>query len=202
MTTPTILCVDDERNILLTLRTQLSRYFPDYAIEIAESADEGLALIEELLAEGVEIPLVIADQNMPRIQGDQFLIQLHAHHPQIVKVMLTGQARAEDVGNVVNHGTLYRFISKPWNERDLILKVTEALQHYQQERQLTQQLIDLEQANHNLKVLHAELEERIQKRTRYDTLLHSSDTRHQAHEWYLSDEVRLMLSTVCFVVSG
>jgi PAS domain S-box-containing protein len=165
MSTPTILCVDDERNVLFTLRNQLMRYFPDYAIEIAESGEEALILVEELLAEGVEIPLVIADQIMPGKRGDQVLVELHKQHPEILTVMLTGQASAEDVGNVVNRGNLYRFMSKPWNEIDLQLTVTEALRRYQQEQQLTKKQLELEQANHELEKLNARLEQQVQERT-------------------------------------
>ncbi|GAB4326119.1 MAG: hypothetical protein OHK0047_11380 [Leptolyngbyaceae cyanobacterium] len=165
MNTPTILCVDDERNVLLTLRTQLMRHFPDYAIEIAESGDEALALVDQLRAEGIEVPLVIADQIMPGMHGDQLLIELHARYPEILKVMLTGQARAEDVGNVVNRGSLYRFIAKPWDETDLNLTVSEALRRYRQEQQLAQQQAALEQANRELLALNAELEQQVQERT-------------------------------------
>ncbi|MGI0489129.1 PAS domain S-box protein [Pantanalinema rosaneae CENA516] len=166
MSNPTILCVDDERNVLLTLRTQLFRQFPHYTIEIAESAAEALELVDELIAAGVEIPLVIADQIMPGMKGDEFLIELHVRYPQILTVMLTGQARAEDVGNVVNRGNLYRFIAKPWDETDLTLTVTEAVRSYQQQQQLMQQQLALAQANQELERLNAKLEQQIQERTR------------------------------------
>ena len=74
MSNPTILCVDDERNVLLSIRTQLMRYFPDFMIEIAESAEEALEVVEDLIDSGHELPLVIADQIMPNMRGDQFLI--------------------------------------------------------------------------------------------------------------------------------
>lgn len=165
MRTLTILCVDDERNVLITLRAQLQRHFPDCTIEIAESGEEALELVEELLAEGVDVPLVIADQIMPGMKGDQFLIELHRRHPQILKVMLTGQATAENVGNVVNQGNLYRFLNKPWNETDLQLTVQEALRRYQQDRQIAQQQIALEQANQQLEAFNASLEQQVQDRT-------------------------------------
>jgi CheY-like chemotaxis protein len=113
MSIPTILCVDDERNVLLTLRTQLMRHFPNHAIEIAESGEEALALVDELMVEGIPAPLVIADQIMPGMQGDELLIKLHARYPEILKVMLTGPARAEDVGDIVNRGNLDRLHSQP-----------------------------------------------------------------------------------------
>ncbi|CAN1209784.1 hypothetical protein TUMEXPCC7403_06135 [Tumidithrix helvetica PCC 7403] len=165
MNKQTILCVDDERNVLLALRTQLLRHFPDCKVEIAESADEAFELVEDLLSEGVEIPLVISDQIMPGMKGDRFLIELHHRYPQILQVMLTGQASAEDVGNVVNQGNLYRFLAKPWNEIDLSLTVTEALRRYQQEQQLAQQQVALERANRELEALNADLEQQVQERT-------------------------------------
>jgi PAS domain S-box-containing protein len=165
MSTCTILCVDDERNVLLTLRTQLMRHFPEHAIEIAESGTEALELIDEIVASGGEVPLVIADQIMPGMKGDELLIELHGRYPQMVKVMLTGQARAEDVGSVVNRGHLYRFLSKPWHEADLTLTITEGLRRYRQEQQIAQQQIALEQANQDLTALNTDLEQQVDDRT-------------------------------------
>jgi signal transduction histidine kinase len=72
--------------------------------------------------------------------------------------MLTGQANVEDIGNVVNRGKLYRFISKPWNETDLRLTVAEALRRYEQEKQLVKHQLSLEQTNLELIELNANLE--------------------------------------------
>jgi len=154
----TIICVDDERNILLMLRNQLMHFFLDCKIEIAESGDEALEVIEEILSNGGDVALVIADQIMPKMKGDEFLIELHNRHPEILKVMLTGQANVEDIGNVVNRGNLYRFISKPWNETDLRLTVVEALRRFEQEKQLAKHQLALEQTNLELIELNANLE--------------------------------------------
>ncbi len=154
----TIICVDDERNVLLILRNQLMHFFSDCKIEIAESGDEALEVIEEILSNGEEVALVIADQIMPKMKGDEFLIELHHRHPQILKVMLTGQANVEDIGNVVNRGNLYRFISKPWDETDLRLTVVEALRRFEQEKQLAKHQLALEQTNLELIELNANLE--------------------------------------------
>jgi PAS domain S-box-containing protein len=165
MSKPTILCVDDERNVLLTLRNQLMQEFPNFMIEIAESAEEALEVVEDLLDNGIDLPLVIADQIMPRMKGDQFLIELNDRYPKILKVMLTGQASAEEVGNAVNRGSLYRFMSKPWNKQDLQLTVSEALRSYQQDRKIEQQYLDLEQAKLELENLNTNLEKQVQERT-------------------------------------
>jgi signal transduction histidine kinase len=154
----TIICVDDERNVLLMLRDQLMHFFSDCKIEIAESGNEALEVIEEILSNGGDVALVIADQIMPKMKGDEFLIELHHRHPEILKVMLTGQANVEDIGNVVNRGNLYRFISKPWNGTDLRLTVAEALRKYEQEKQLAKHQLALEQTNLELIELNANLE--------------------------------------------
>jgi diguanylate cyclase (GGDEF)-like protein len=88
---------------------------------------------------------------MRGIKGDALLIQLHTLYPKTLKIMLTGQADADSVGNVVNAAALYRYIRKPWEAADLILKVTEALGCFQQEQQLADQ-------NKSLKEINAELE--------------------------------------------
>ncbi|NMF56828.1 hybrid sensor histidine kinase/response regulator [Pseudanabaena yagii] len=154
----TIICVDDERNVLLMLRNQLMHFFSDCKIEIAESGDEALEVIEEILSNGGDVALVIADQIMPKMKGDEFLIELHHRYPQILKVMLTGQANVEDIGNVVNRGNLYRFISKPWDETDLRLTVVEALRRFEQDKQLAKHQLALEQNNLELIELNANLE--------------------------------------------
>ena len=117
-----ILCVDDEPVILESLKEQLKRHLPEnYELESAESGEEALEVIAELHQDGLEVALVISDQIMSGLQGDELLIQLHQNYPQMLKIMLTGQADIKSVGNVLNQASLYRYISKPWDETDLIL---------------------------------------------------------------------------------
>ena len=146
-----IICVDDEDIILCSLGEQLKRSLGnDYDIELASNGYEALALCAELEAEGISIALVISDQMMPGMSGDEFIIQLHASYPKTLKILLTGQARANSIGNIVNEADLYRYITKPWDETDLILTVKEALRRYRQETQLVEQNILLKQTNEKL----------------------------------------------------
>ncbi len=111
-----IICVDDEEIILSSLGEQLKRSIgKDYDIELASSGLEALSLCYELEAEGINIALVISDQMMPGMSGDEFLIRLHASYPKTLKILLTGQAGADSVGNIVNSASLYRYIAKPWD---------------------------------------------------------------------------------------
>ena len=146
-----IICVDDEEIILSSLGEQLKRSIgKDYDIELASSGLEALSLCYELEAEGINIALVISDQMMPGMSGDEFLIRLHASYPKTLKILLTGQAGADSVGNIVNSAALYRYIAKPWDETDLILTVKEALRRYGQEEKLVHQNNLLQHANRKL----------------------------------------------------
>ena len=146
-----ILCVDDEVTVLDSITEQLRRNLEsNYEIETAESGEEALEIIEEIQEDSMEVALVISDQIMPRMKGDELLIDIHAHYPKILKVMLTGQANALAVGNAVNAANLYRYIPKPWEETDLILTVREALRSYCQHKQLAQQNEELRKLNKSL----------------------------------------------------
>ena len=146
-----IICVDDEETILCSLGEQLKRNLGNnYEIELASSGYEALALCAELEAEGITVALVISDQLMPGMSGDDFLIKLHTFYPKTIKILLTGHAQVSSLGQVVNKAALYRYIPKPWDETDLILTVKEALRCYEQETQLVKKNLLLKQTNEKL----------------------------------------------------
>ena len=166
MNKPAILCIDDEKMILVSLKEELKRSFGDaYAIETVESGEEALEIIEEFQKDDVELPIVIADQLMPGMKGDELLIQVHQRLPKTLKILLTGQAGAEAVGNAVNRAKLYRYISKPWQETDLALTVSEALRSYFQEKKVEEQHAELQTLNQRLERWNATLEQQVRERT-------------------------------------
>lgn len=128
MAKKTILCLDDERTILTSLKGQLKRNFgSEYGYEFAESPDEALELIEELVEDDIEILLIVSDWLMPNMKGDEFLIKVHQKFPKIVKVMLTGQADKEAVDRAINEANLYKCIQKPWSEDELITTIKDGI---------------------------------------------------------------------------
>ena len=173
MNKPVILCVDDERVILTSLMDQLIHFLGEqYTIETAESGEEALEVLEDFIARGIEVPLIITDQIMPGMKGDQLLITIYKRYPQALKIFLTGQADANAVGNALNKADLYRYVAKPWDETDLKLTITEALASYQQDkllteqRRLTENALDQERlAKEALRQANAELEQRVTART-------------------------------------
>ncbi len=159
MTKPTIICVDDEMLVLASLRNYLIQQFGNrYAIEIAESAEEALEILQELDLEHTDVPLVVSDQVMPGMKGDELLAQIHNQYPRTLKILLTGQATAEAVGRAVNDADLYRYIAKPWDDMALRDTVGQALHRYFQER-------DLQETNQILETVKAELEQAVAERS-------------------------------------
>ncbi len=137
MKKPVILCVDDEKIILDSLEEQINgRLGREFSVELAERGEEALEIIAELAEDGRELAVVISDQLMPSMKGDEFLIKVHASHPETLKILLTGQASIDAVRNAINNARLYRYVVKPWEENDLMLTVEEAARSYLQYLQL------------------------------------------------------------------
>jgi signal transduction histidine kinase len=137
----------------------------EYLIETAAGSEEALELLEELLDEQYEVPLVISDYLMPHLKGDELLKRIHALSPKTLKIMLTGQADLEAVGNAIKYAKLYRYIAKPWQFEDLKLTVQEAVNSYLQEKKLGQQTLQLQQMNQELEQLNTSLEQKVVERT-------------------------------------
>ncbi|HAG81849.1 MAG TPA: hybrid sensor histidine kinase/response regulator, partial [Cyanobacteria bacterium UBA12227] len=93
MNKPVVICVDDEQTILDSLEIELQKSLGDeYLIETALGGEEALELIEELIEDNYEVVLVISDQIMPNLKGDELLKRVHEISPTTLKIMLTGQA--------------------------------------------------------------------------------------------------------------
>jgi len=147
----TIICVDDEPIIVDALKDQLQRRFGDkLLVETSESGEEALELFKELVDDGYEVPVVVADYIMPGLKGDEMLAEMHQISPDTRNILLTGQANIEGVANAVNYANLYRFITKPWDEEDLALTIKEARKSYNQTKELKEKNIELARLNESL----------------------------------------------------
>lgn len=128
MSKQAVLCVDDEKIVLDSLQEQLeNRFGTSFTYEIAESVDEAWDVIDDLVSDGFGIALVISDWLMPRIKGDEFLVDLHQKYPQTITVMLTGQADPDAIQNAMENANLFAYVKKPWRSDDLMERLTIAL---------------------------------------------------------------------------
>ncbi len=116
-----LLCVDDEIIVLTALKDQLRRAFgSDFHIDVAESAEEALELLDELSLDGHTLLVIVSDWLMPGMKGDEFLIKAHERFPSVVKIMLSGQAETAAVDRARREAALHDFLAKPWNAEALV----------------------------------------------------------------------------------
>lgn len=155
----TLLLVDDEENILNSLRRLFRR--EGYTILTATSGAEGL----ELLAQN-EVSLIMSDQRMPQMIGAEFLAKSREIAPHCIRIMLTGYSDLEAATEAVNRGGISRYITKPWNDDEISQIVRDALRQIELERENKQLTIELQQKNKELEDFNARLEKAVRQRTR------------------------------------
>jgi CheY-like chemotaxis protein len=128
MPKPVILCVDDEKMVLQSLKTQLKEAFGDaYLYEVAEDGDDALELIDELNEESTSIILIVSDWLMPGMKGDELLIRVHQKFPKVIKILLSGQADEDAIERAKDQADLHCCLSKPWSENELVETIKSGL---------------------------------------------------------------------------
>jgi response regulator RpfG family c-di-GMP phosphodiesterase len=137
-TKPSILCVDDEPQLLEGLALHLRRH---YELFTAPSGPTGL----EVLAAHPSISVVVSDMRMPGMDGATFLSHVRARHPATVRLLLTGQTDLESAISAVNDGQLFRFLTKPCPPPALLTALAAAVE---QHRLITSERVLLEETLH------------------------------------------------------
>ncbi|BBO82911.1 hypothetical protein DSCO28_34770 [Desulfosarcina ovata subsp. sediminis] len=163
----TVLCVDDEPNILNALKRLLRK--EEYRLLTGNSGREGLEILS-----ANEVHIVISDQRMPEMNGTEFLKEVRAGYPNILRIILTGYTDVDTITEAINEGHIYKFFLKPWNDQNLKLEIRQALEQYdliQANKRLNEQLYEQNEA---LKKMNENLESIVQERT------HSLKIQNQA----------------------
>lgn len=122
---PTVLFVDDEQPI----RSALERMYierDDVHCLFAASGQEGLEIMER-----EEVWVVVSDYLMPTMRGIEFLAKVKARWPQTIRIMMTAYADLSIAIDAINKSEAFRFVTKPWNNQELMEVVDEALMRYQ-----------------------------------------------------------------------
>lgn len=128
MSQPTILCVDDDITILMSLKAQLKYAFGSRLYcEVAENPQIAWEIIEDIEARGDALVVVVSDWLMPETRGDAFLISVHEKYPDVMKIMLTGHAETDAIKRAKEQANLEKCLSKPWEKDELVAIVSRAL---------------------------------------------------------------------------
>ncbi len=154
-----VLFVDDESHILKALR-RMFHGFESWQYFFANSPKEALEIIAKH-----DIAVLVSDHRMPQMTGAEFLARVKEKRPNMVRMMLTGQAGLEDVQEAVNAGEIFRFILKPWKDDELKLAVKSAVDFHivrQENRRLTELT---QKQNEELQDVNQQLEEKVARRT-------------------------------------
>ena len=118
-----ILVVDDEAPNLRTLERLFRK---EYEVLTAGSAAEALALLQRH-----DVALLISDQRMPEMSGIELMSQTIDLRPHMVRILLTGYADVSSLIEAINCGHVYKYVTKPWENEDLLITVARALEHYE-----------------------------------------------------------------------
>lgn len=153
-----ILCVDDEPNIVAALR----RLFRSsgYQVLTATSGAEALALLAQ-----EPVNLIISDMRMPGMDGAQLLETVRNGWPQTTRVLLTGYADMKSTVAAINSGEVYRYVTKPWDDAELLATARQVFEQQALRREKERLQAQVHAKNAELAELNATLEQKVVART-------------------------------------
>lgn len=167
-----ILFVDDEQNVLNALK----RLFLDdgYIVLTATSGKDGLKHIEQ-----EHVQIVISDYRMPGMNGVEFLREVYNRWPDTVRIVLSGYADIESIVSAINEGQIYKFIPKPWNDDELKVTISNAIERYFLFKRNTELTSELKRKNEELTKLNSELEQLLNEKIAHIEFRNKVLTSHQ-----------------------
>lgn len=117
-----LLLVDDE---LANLRLLARLFSRDFECLTASSGAEAIRLLEQH-----DVAVVVTDQRMPQMTGIDLLRHTARLRPHMVRILLTGYTDVEVLVEAINSGLVYMYVTKPWSNEDLKVKISRACEHY------------------------------------------------------------------------
>jgi putative nucleotidyltransferase with HDIG domain len=155
----TVLFVDDEVNILRAVQ-RLLRHEPCRVLT-ASRGSEALGLLADDAAQ-----VVVSDQRMPEMNGVELLSVIRERHPDAVRMMLTGYTEMNVAVDAINHGEIYRLITKPWNDEELKATLRQAFDHYDLKNEIRRLNQVTREQNLKLQDMNRTLEAKVRDRTK------------------------------------
>ena len=151
MSRPVILCVDDEKSILDVLYNGISKELgQDFDIELCDNPFEALEVVKDIDDDPEsELVLIVTDQLMPGMTGQELLININRDKPNLPKILLSGHTDLESIQKIINETGLYRYITKPWYMDDLLMNIEQAAKSYIHKLELDKS----QETNRELKII-------------------------------------------------
>jgi EAL domain-containing protein (putative c-di-GMP-specific phosphodiesterase class I) len=118
---PRILFVDDDPRVTDALRRALRKVVP-WEIVTVNAPAEALALLAEQ-----PIDVVVSDERMPGMTGSEFLSRVARDHPDVMRIILTGEAQLDAAIRAINEAGIYRFLTKPCHTDEMVATLADAL---------------------------------------------------------------------------
>lgn len=148
----TLLLVDDEANILAALKRLLRR--DDYNVLTANSGAEGLEVLEKHT-----VDVIVSDQRMPGMTGVEFLGKAKEICPDTVRIVLSGYTELQSVTEAINKGSIYKFLTKPWDDAQLREQIALAFRQKEMADENQRLTLELQTANVELAASNRKLAE-------------------------------------------
>ena len=120
---PTILVVDDEPEVLLSIK-ELLRH--EYVVLTAESGGDAVRILER----DESIAVVLSDQRMPGMSGVELFLHAKRIRPTATRLMFTAYADVRSVIDAINQGSVFRYIAKPWDTEELQSILRQAVEQH------------------------------------------------------------------------
>jgi two-component system response regulator HupR/HoxA len=127
MESKTVLFVDDEENILRSIRR--ITFQKSFTSLFASSGPEALKVLEN----NNDVAVLVTDMRMPEMTGLELLRACKEKYPNMVRMVLSGYSHITTLLTAINQGEIFRYILKPWeNEEELMGAVKDALEHHEE----------------------------------------------------------------------
>ena len=147
---PCLLVVDDEPDLVQSVKDLLRR---DYNVLGATRASEGLQIMDR-----ERVQIVMSDQRMPEMTGVEFLGRIKELHPEAIRLLFTAYSDMTAVIDAINQGSVYRYISKPWESADELKSILkQACEYYQLQEDRRLLLLQVQEKNAQLMAANTEL---------------------------------------------
>ncbi len=182
---PVLVIVDDERPILTELKILLGR---SYKVHIFENPEDVEPFVDDN-----SVDMVISDELMPEMRGSELLSCLHKNHPDVCKIVLSGQAEKNDIVRAINEGHIFSFLFKPVNQRQLMNVIEKGLENREMKLTLQKQNIELQNYNENLEKM---VQERTAQLVKAHERVNQLDGNKMSFLVYLANEINSPLDRI------